>query len=61
MLDFLKNIGPTEILVLALIVLLFFGSKIAIRLGRASGETLKEVKKIRTELTGESNKKAAAK
>lgn len=60
MLDFVKNIGPTEILVIAVIVILFFGSRIAVRIGRSSGETLKEIKKIRNEITVD-NKKAVSK
>ncbi len=52
MLNFIKNIGPTEIVVLVLIIVIFFGSKIAIGIGKASGETLKEIKKIKNEFTG---------
>jgi len=56
MFDFLKNICPTEIIVLVVIVLIFFGSKIAVRLGRAGGETVKEIKKIKDEFTGGESK-----
>ncbi len=52
MLNFVKNIGPTEIIVLVAILILFFGSKIAVRIGRAGGETLKEIKKIKNEFAG---------
>ncbi len=52
MFNFLKNIGPTEIIVLFAVLVLFFGSKIAIRMGKASGETLKEIKKIKNEIIG---------
>lgn len=51
MLNFFKNISPTEWVVIALIVVIFFGGKIATRLGRASGETLKEIKKIKKNFT----------
>jgi len=49
MFDFLKNIGPTEIIVLVLIVLVLFGGKIAMKLGRTGGETVKELKKVKKE------------
>ena len=57
MFDFIKNIGPTEIIVLFAILVLFFGSKIAIGAGRAGGRTLKEIKKIKNEITGEAEDK----
>jgi len=47
MFGFLKNIGPTELIVVAAIVLFFFGSKIATKIGKASGETFKEIKKVK--------------
>jgi len=47
MLGFLKNIGPTEWIVITLIVVILFGAKIATKLGRASGETLREIKKAK--------------
>lgn len=52
MFNFVKNIGPTEWIVLLLIVVIFFGAKIAIGLGKTSGEVVKEVKKIKNEFTG---------
>ncbi|MEK7497869.1 MAG: twin-arginine translocase TatA/TatE family subunit, partial [Patescibacteria group bacterium] len=56
MLNFFKNIGPTEIVVLVIIVLIFFGSKIAVKFGKASGETVREIKKIKDEFTGSGSK-----
>jgi sec-independent protein translocase protein TatA len=50
MLDFLKNIGPTELIIIGVILVVFFGSKKIAELGRAGGETVKEVKKIKKEL-----------
>ncbi len=47
MLDFIKNIGPTEILVIALILIVLFGSRIVTRLARTGGETVKEIKKVK--------------
>lgn len=61
---FLKNIGPTEILIIALILVVLFGSKIVSRLARTGGETLKEVKKAKktfTEALEDDDKKVAAK
>jgi Sec-independent protein translocase protein TatA len=54
MLDFLKNISPKELvalLVVILIVVLFFGGKTVTSLGRASGETFREIKKIKKNFT----------
>ncbi len=47
MLGFLKNIGPTEILIIALILIVLFGGKIMTKLAKTGGETLKEVKKVK--------------
>lgn len=47
MFNFLKNIGPTEILLIALILVVLFGSRIVARLARTSGETFREMKKIK--------------
>ena len=51
MLDFLKNIGPIEWAVIILILILLFGSKIVRGLGKTSGETVKEIKKVRKTFT----------
>lgn len=51
MLNFIKNISPVEIAAIALILIILFGSKVVIRLGRSGGETLKEMKKIRKNIT----------
>lgn len=51
MLDFVKNIGPVEWLVIAIIVILLFGRKFLVSLGKASGETLKEVKNVKKTFT----------
>lgn len=48
MFNFINNIGPTEIIFVALILVVLFGGKtIAGRLARTSGETVKEIKKIK--------------
>lgn len=51
MLNFLKNLGPVELIIIGLIVVILFGSKIAKSLGRTSGEAIKEFKKIKDEVT----------
>jgi|GEM_PF-3407126 len=50
MLDFTKNISPTEVIVIALILLLLFGRKVLVGLARSAGETMKEIKKVKTGL-----------
>lgn len=47
MLNFLKNIGPLELIILVSILTLLFGRKAFISLGRTAGESLKEIKKIK--------------
>ena len=47
MLNFFKNLGPTEIIIIALILIVFFGAKIITKLGRVGGQTFKEVKNIK--------------
>lgn len=51
MLDFAKNISPTEFAIIAGIIILIFGSRIAMKLGKTSGETLREMKNIRKSVT----------
>lgn len=51
MLGFLKNIGPIEWLIVAFILVVLFGGKIVKMLGKTSGETVKEVKKIKKTFT----------
>lgn len=47
MLSFLKNISPTEMIIIAVVLIILFGSKIFISLARTAGESLKEVKKVK--------------
>lgn len=49
MFEFLKNIGPTELIIIGIILVVFFGSKKITELGKVGGETVKEVKKIKKE------------
>lgn len=51
MLNFLKNISPVELAILAVIFIVLFGSKAFIKLGKTSGESLKEIKQIKKSLT----------
>ena len=51
MLNFIKNISPTEITILVIIFILLFGAKTFISLGKAGGSTLKEIKNIKKTLT----------
>lgn len=51
MLDFVKNIGPTELVIIVLILVIFFGGKAITHLARTSGETVKELKKVKNEFT----------
>jgi Sec-independent protein translocase protein TatA len=45
--SFLQNIGPTELILLAIIIVALFGSKILISLGKTAGESFKEIKNIK--------------
>lgn len=51
MFNFIKNIGPTELIIIAIILVILFGSKVVAKLGRTSGETFKEIKNIKKEFT----------
>ena len=47
MFEFIKNISPTELGIIVVILIILFGSKLIIGLARTSGETVKEIKKIK--------------
>ena len=51
MFDFIKNISPTELIIVVLILVVLFGAKAIVGLGKTSGETVKEIKKIKREFT----------
>ena len=51
MFNFLKNISPTELGLVALILIVLFGSRAVIKLGKTGGETFKEIKKIKKSFT----------
>lgn len=51
MLNFLKNIGPVEWVVIVVILLLLFGPKLVRMLGKTSGETVREIRKVKKSFT----------
>jgi len=51
MFGFLRNIGTTELIIIAAIGVLIFGSKAFISLGKAGGQTFKEIKNIKKNFT----------
>lgn len=52
MFDFLQNIGSTELIIIGLILIVFFGAGKIAKLGRNAGEATKEIKKIKKDLSG---------
>lgn len=48
--DFIKNIGPTELIIVAIVVFLLFGSRMLVNLSRKLGESAKDLKKVKQEL-----------
>ncbi len=52
MFDFIKNIGPTEIIIVAVILILLFGGRKVRELSRGLGESSKEFKKVKKEFEG---------
>jgi len=55
MFDFLKNIGTTELIIIGLILLVFFGATKLKDLGRGLGESTKELKNVKKEITDAKN------
>ena len=51
MLNYLKNISPVEWGLIAVILIVFLGSKTVTRLGKTGGQTLKEIKNIKKNFT----------
>lgn len=51
MLNFIKNISPTELAIIVLILVILFGGKAISRLGKTGGETVKEIKKVKKAFT----------
>jgi Sec-independent protein translocase protein TatA len=46
-LNFIKNISPTEIVIIIVVLFVLFGSSTLVRMGKTGGETLKEIKNIK--------------
>jgi len=46
-LDFIKNISPTELILIAVVIFLLFGTKVLIGLSRKLGEFSKQLKTIK--------------
>ena len=55
---FLKNIGTVEILIIALVIILFFGGRKFSELARGLGESKLEAKKLKNEIKGKGKKKS---
>ena len=53
MFNFLRNIGTTEIIIVGVIIIVFFGAKKIAGLGKAGGEAVNEIKKIKKEIVGD--------
>lgn len=51
MINFFKNMSPIEVTILLLIIFVVFGRKVFVSLGKTSGETYKEMKNIKKNLT----------
>ena len=51
MFNSLKNISPIELGVIALILIVLFGPKVVTKLGKAAGESFKEIKGIKKTFT----------
>ena len=51
MFDFIKNISSTELIIIVLILIILFGGRAMIGLGKTSGETVRELKKIKKEFS----------
>lgn len=47
MLNFIKNISPTEWVVIGLILIVLFGAKIITGMAKTSGESIKQIKNIK--------------
>lgn len=53
MFNFLKNIGPTELIIIGVIILVFFGANRIAQFGKSAGEATKEIKNIKKEIVGD--------
>lgn len=51
MFSFFNNIGPTELAIIVVILIVLFGAKLITNLARTSGASVKEIKNIKKEFT----------
>lgn len=51
MFNFLRNISPTELIIIVIILIVLFGARIIVGMAKASGETFKEIKKVKKVFT----------
>lgn len=51
MINFIKNISPTEVAIIVIVFIFFFGARKVTSLGKMSGEVVKEIKNIKKEFT----------
>lgn len=51
MFNFLNNISPIELGAILLILVVIFGAKVVTNLGKAGGETFKEIKRVKKTFT----------
>jgi len=51
MFNFIKNIGSTEIIILVVILIIIFGARAMMGIGRKSGEAVKGFKQVKKEFT----------
>jgi sec-independent protein translocase protein TatA len=54
---FLQNIGTTEVIIIAVVLVVLFGSKKIVDLARGLGQSTKELKKAGKELAGKGEDK----
>lgn len=47
-----QNLGPTELIIIGGILVVFFGARKIAEFGKSAGEATKEIKKIKKEFTG---------
>lgn len=49
MFNFIKNLGLTEVIIIVLLLVIFFGSKRMSEIAKTAGESTKELKKVKKE------------
>jgi Sec-independent protein translocase protein TatA len=49
MFNFIRNLGLTEVIIIVLLLVIFFGSKRMSQIAKTAGESTKELKKVKKE------------